>query len=438
MNSLAQLLCYLGYTVSGCDLQPPSMLCENLTARGCILYTGHEVNHLKGVSVLVYPTGIPHDNEELRTARAHGIATVSRTELLSHLLRNNDIIAVMGSGGSTVTTALLGHLLRSLAIDPTIVVDGEWGKRKRSVHMGSSKWAVVDGGGSRNALRFLRPVIAILTRINEATPIAADEAPLLSQYDSFLSAMPFYGTILLNADEHNLQPLHDRYRGKVITYGVKKRGQLFVEDITLCEEKSYFNVVDKKEGLLGTIHLNLPGLHNVSSALAAIALCYRVLQLPFDLIQKAISRFYGLARHQEVVGTFHGATVIDDCANDARTISAALATARSRSKKNVHVVWQPNGYHLLQEQWEALLNLFAKHHKKIASLHVLPVKAGMYERPIETISSDLFAQQLSQTTPELKSFCYSEDELLSDGLQSLVQGGDTVLTVGATPIEILV
>lgn len=424
MGSLMLLLMHLGYQVSGCDLRTDSPHYLQLAEYGHTLFVGHCPSHLATIDLLVHPVQAPHSLEEIRNARSHGIPTITHGELLAHVLRNHDLIGTIGHTSSTTITALIGHLLAEGNVSPTTIVNGFYGKHKRSVQLGRSQWAIVDMESSIDAMQHLTPTIVVLPDhlSNENAYLACMQV---------LEKMPFYGSIILNNDAAYAGLILKRFRNKVITYSTEDQAQMYAQDVTMSRFGSIFNVVDKHDGLLGTIKLNLPGTQAISHAIAAITVAYRLLHIPFRTIAQSMPKFSGVAYRCEVAGQAHGIMVMQDKGQSLAAIAATLHTATRAVDNKLHVIWHPQGYSFLHQAWSGLGKVFSKYGEKIASLHLFAVTGDAYEEANYAVTNQSLLETLRTAAPNVPLFYYDDQITLQESLQPLLRPGDTVCTIGA-------
>jgi len=435
MSGLAQLLCLQGYKVSGCDLHLGSIGAQRLQTLGCLLYTGHNTTHIADADIVVYSSAVPADTKELKNAQAHGIPVISRGALLGEVMRHYYSIAVSGAHGKTTTTSMIAHMLLNANYDPTIAVGGIVKTISNHVHVGTSKWFVAEADESDRSLLHIRPTIAVVTNIDlEHLHTYRDLTDIIETFDTFLSNQPFYGKLVMCNDDTHSKTLIQKHSHKTLTYGLNQGAMVHGELVSLGAEHSIFNVSSKKQGLAGTIQLNIPGKHNVYNALSALAVCHYLLDIPFEQLKKSLTKYQGVQRRFEYKGTYRNTDIFDDYGHHPTEIDATLETAARRAKNRLHVVFQLHRYSRTQQLWNNFVQVFIKHASHIATLHFTTIYPAN-ELIIPGITAEKLAADIAYECPTLSLYCYQNEQDVIEALPHFIAPGDLLLTLGAGPIH---
>ena len=431
MSGIAEVLAgYEDLEVTGCDLSRGDAVAR-LEGLGVRVTCGHDGAHLDGVDLVVKSSAVEDDNVEIRAARERGITVIRRAEMLGELMRLKYGIAVAGTHGKTTTTSLVGTLLTEAGLDPTVIVGGRMQVSGTGARVGQSHYMVCEADEFDRSFLRLMPVIAVVTSIDrEHLDTYRDLDAICEAFVDFATRVPFFGRIILCLDEPNIRRILPRLTAehRVVTYGLQPQAELTATAITVEDATTHFDVVGSDGVPLGHIHLPMVGAHNVKNALAAVAVG-RALDLDMGRIAEALSRFGGVHRRFERLGTWRDATVVDDYAHHPTEVTATLEAARQAFPAGrVHVIFQPHLYSRTRDQAEGF--------GQALLLADSAVVTGIYasrETPIEGVSGEdvVTAARIAGH----RRVDYVEDA--SDAkalLAERVAPGDAVLTLGAGDI----
>jgi UDP-N-acetylmuramate--alanine ligase len=359
MSGIAEVLLNLGYQVQGSDLKS-SDITKRLERLGAKVFIGQKAENLENAEVVVISSAIKRGNPELDAARARGLPVVKRAEMLAELMRLKSNVAIAGTHGKTTTTTMVATLLEAGGMDPTVVNGGviqAWGSNAR---MGGGEWMVVEADESDGTFNRLPATIAVVTNIDpEHMEHYGTFDNLRAAFHTFVSNIPFYGVAICNSDHPEVQSMVGQIDDRrVITYGFNVQADVRAENLTYKEGSAYFDVALQAEGQrIDGVVLPMPGDHNVSNALAAIAVA-RHLGMRKEEIKEALRTFKGVKRRFTLVGKVDGITIIDDYAHHPVEINAVLHAARKATEGRVIAVHQPHRYTRLHDLFEDFCSCF--------------------------------------------------------------------------------
>jgi UDP-N-acetylmuramate--alanine ligase len=270
MSGIAELLLNLGYQVSGSDVKA-SDITDNLVRLGGAIHIGHRKMQIAGADVVVISSAITKDNPEVEAAREMSIPVIPRAEMLAELMRLKYSVAIAGAHGKTSTTSLVANVLAGGGLDPTVVIGGKLKNIGRNAVLGQGDFIVAEADESDGSFLKFSPAIAVVTNIDrEHLDYYADLDAIKTAFLDFIDRIPFYGLAVLCLDDEPLQGLLPRIKKRVTTYGRSTQADYQARDIRFKDMQSKFTVIHRGENL-GRFCLNLPGMHNVYNALAAVA-----------------------------------------------------------------------------------------------------------------------------------------------------------------------
>ncbi len=430
MCGMAEVLFNLGYRVTGSDLAP-SEATDRLIKLGIPVAFGHKRENIFGANVLVVSSAVKEDNPEVAAARKDKIPVIRRAEMLGELMRMKFGIAVSGTHGKTTTTSMIGQILSSAGLDPTIVVGGRVVNLDTHAKLGQGEFMVAEADEYDRSFLMLSPHIAV------ATNLEADHLDYYKNLDEikeafvqFLNRVPFYGTIILCADEPNLRLIEPLLTRPVLRYGLTcpaKDCDFWGEDIRMEGLVTRF-VIKTKLGEKQQIELHIPGVHNVKNALATAAVG-REIGMGWDKIAAGLAEFRGVRRRFEIKGKGRGVIVVDDYAHHPTEIETTIRAARAAFPKNrLIAVFQP---HLFSRTRDFALEFAValSHADRAVLTEIYPSR----EQPIPGVTSALILEGFEKVG--YKNFDFiSRWEDVPEVLLPRLKEGDLVITLGAGSI----
>ena len=359
MSGIAEVLLKYGYTVQGSDLKP-SAITERLKERGAKLFFGQKAENLEGAEVIVISSAIKPGNPELDEARALGLPVVRRAEMLAELMRLKSNIAVAGTHGKTTTTTMMAELMVGGGFDPTVINGGIIHAYGSNARMGQGEWMVVEADESDGTFNRLPATIAIVTNIDpEHMEHWGDFDTLRDGFHDFVSNIPFYGLAVCCTDHPEVQNLVGRITDRrVVTYGFNAQADVRAINLTYKSGVAHFDIaLQAEDRVIEGCSLPMPGDHNVSNALSAVAVAHH-LGMSDDDIRSSLANFKGVNRRFTKVGEVDGITIIDDYGHHPVEIAAVLKAARQACDGRVIAVHQPHRYTRLHSLFEDFCGCF--------------------------------------------------------------------------------
>ncbi len=430
MSGIAEVLLNLGYTVQGSDLKR-SKITERLEGLGATVFEGQRAENLENAAVVVISSAIKPGNPELDTARMKGLPVVRRAEMLAELMRMKSNIAIAGTHGKTTTTTMVATLLDAGNYDPTVVNGGIIHAYGSNARMGQGEWMVVEADESDGTFNRLPATIAIVTNIDpEHMEHWGDFDNLRQGFLDFVSNIPFYGLAVCCTDHAEVQTLVGKITDRrVLTYGFN--AQADVRAVNLRYEKgiAHFDVLlQNEDAKIEGCTLPMPGDHNVSNALSAVAVA-RHLGMKRDEIRDALAAFGGVNRRFTRVGEVNGVTIIDDYGHHPVEIAAVLKAARQACDGRVVAVHQPHRYSRLHSLFDDFCSCFND-----ADVVAIAEVYAAGEDPIEGASrDDLVAGLIRHGHRHARAIQNEAD--LERLVREQTQPGDMVVCLGAGTIS---
>jgi UDP-N-acetylmuramate--alanine ligase len=367
MSGIAEVLQNLNYQVSGSDIADSNVL-RRLTQNGIKTYVGHHANNLQSVDVVVISSAVKQDNPEVVEAKRLSIPVVPRAVMLAELMRMKQGIAIAGTHGKTTTTSLVASVLAQAGLDPTFVIGGRLNSADANAKLGNGEYIVVEADESDASFLNLLPVMAVVTNIDEdhMETYGHDFQKLKSSFVEFLHRMPFYGAAIVCIDDEAVKDIIPSIARPIITYGISAQAQIRAVDIMANEGMMAFNVQFEDAQGMNTIavELNLPGLHNVKNALAAVAVALE-LEVSHNAIKQALSQFKGVDRrfqkYGEVAAKNGGSfTLIDDYGHHPVEMKATIEAARGAYPgRRLVLAFQPHRYSRTRDCFEDFIKVMA-------------------------------------------------------------------------------
>ncbi|KIN64591.1 UDP-N-acetylmuramate-L-alanine ligase [Sulfitobacter noctilucicola] len=430
MSGIAEVLLNHGYTVQGSDLKA-SKITDRLKELGAKIFEGQKAENIDGAEVVVISSAIKKGNAELDAARLAGLPIVRRAEMLAELMRLKSNIAVAGTHGKTTTTTMVAELLVAGGIDPTVVNGGIIHAYGSNARMGQGEWMVVEADESDGTFNRLPATIAIVTNIDpEHMEHWGDFDTLRQGFVDFVSNIPFYGLAVCNTDHDEVQKLVGKITDRrVMTYGFNAQADVRAKGLHYKAGVAHFDIhLQAEDKVIENCALPMPGDHNVSNALAAVAVS-RHLGMKIDEIREALAAFGGVNRRFTKVGEVDGVTIIDDYGHHPVEIAAVLKAARQATEGRVIAVHQPHRYSRLSHHFDEFCACFND-----ADVVGIADVFAAGEDPIEGASrDDLVAGLIRHGHRHARSVTGEED--LVRLVREQAGPGDMVVCLGAGTIS---
>ncbi len=430
MSGIAEVLLNHGYEVQGSDLKS-TPITGRLAGMGARVFEGQRAENLDGAEVVVISSAIKPGNAELDEARRRGLPVVRRAEMLAELMRLKSNIAVAGTHGKTTTTTLVAELLVKGGIDPTVINGGVIHAYGSNARMGQGEWMVVEADESDGTFNRLPATIAIVTNIDpEHMEHWGDFDALRQGFYDFVSNIPFYGLAVCCTDHPEVQALVGRISDRrVLTYGFNAQSDVRAVNLRYERGVARFDVALQAEGrMIEGCSLPMPGDHNVSNALAAVAVA-RHLGMKRDAIRDALANFGGVNRRFTRVGEVNGVTVIDDYGHHPVEIAAVLRAARQATEGRIIAVHQPHRYSRLSSLFDDFCGCF----NEADAVGIADVYAAG-EEPIPGATRDDLVAGLIRHGHRRAVAIASEDDL-ERFVRAEARPGDMVVCLGAGTIS---
>ena len=431
MSGLAEILLEEGFTISGSDAKQ-SALTDSLAQKGATIYIGQKASNLSiRPALVVYTAAIREDNEEFKAAVDAGIPMLSRAELLGQIMDNYEkSIAVAGTHGKTTTTSMISQILLVAKADPTISVGGILEAIGGNIRVGGSEVFITEACEYTNSFLHFHPKYSIITSVEaEHLDFFKDIDDIRRSFHEFAGNTAHDGVLIINGQIAALDQITNNLSCSVTTYGLCENDDFYAKNITYNDHACGTYTLMHKTEDLGTVSLSVPGRHNVSNSLAAIALCLN-LGLPLDVIKKGLLQFGGTKRRFEYKGTKNGITVIDDYAHHPTEVAATLTAARNYPHGRIICVFQPHTY----SRTKAFLSDFAR----VLSMADIVVLADIYaareKNTIGISSKDLLAE-LQKNGQE--SYYFPSFDEIEKFLSEKCINNDLLITMGAGDVYLI-
>ncbi len=432
MSGIAEVLLNQGYVVSGSDLREGPAT-ERLARLGAKIHIGHRESNIEGAEVVVVSSAIDRTNPEVVSALAARIPVIPRAQMLAELMRFKHGIAISGTHGKTTTTSLAASVLAEGGLDPTYIIGGKLNQADTNASLGASEYMVAEADESDASFLVLKPMIAIVTNIDtdHMSTYGGDFKRLKQTFVQFLQNLPFYGLVIANADDDVVTELLPTVGRTFLTFGIESGADYRAIDITTDGLTTHFEVVRPDYNNL-KVTLSMPGSHNVSNALAVVALSDH-LGVNDESLVRALSKFQGVGRRFQLTGFIQKygqqIPVIDDYGHHPKELEVTFDAVRGAYPgRRLVSVFQPHRYsrtHDLFDDFVSVLN-------RADELILMPVyPAG--ESPIVGAESKDLAQSVRRLG-HCRPYVEGEFDQVIERVGALVQPNDVVLVQGAGSI----
>ncbi|MDR2220276.1 MAG: UDP-N-acetylmuramate--L-alanine ligase [Methylobacillus sp.] len=435
MSGIAEVLLNLGFSVSGSDLAENAVT-RRLAKLGATVRQGHATGNLAAADVVVASSAVDESNPEIIAARERKIPIIPRAMMLAELMRFRQGIAVAGTHGKTTTTSLIASILAEAGMDPTFVIGGRLEAAGTNARLGQGEYIVAEADESDASFLHLSPVISVVTNIDQDHMHTYDHdvEKLKNAFVEFLQCLPFWGRAVVCVDDSNVREILPRIGKPVTPYGFSEDAMVRAINARAEGDQMCFTV-QRVNGRVTEfdVTLNLPGMHYVQNALAAIAVANE-LNVPDAAIIKALREFKGVGRRFERYGEVPARsggqfTLIDDYGHHPVEMQAVIDAARGAfPDRRLVLAFQPHRYTRTRDCFEDFVRVLSS-----ADAIVLTEVYAAGEPPIVAADGRTLARALRVAGKVEPLFAETPGEL-PEAILDIARDGDVVIVMGAGSI----
>jgi len=430
MSGIAEVMCNLGYQVSGSDIKN-SAVTERLAQLGVDICIGHKRENIAAADVVVVSSAIDRGNEEIDEAFVKRIPVIPRAEMLAELMRFRFGIAVAGTHGKTTTTSLIASVLAEAGLDPTFVIGGRLNSAGSNAKLGLGQYLVAEADESDASFLYLQPMVSVVTNIDQdhMETYGNSYQRLKDTFVEFLHHLPFYGLAVLCLDDEGIKEILPQLSKPVTTYGVDENADVRAVNIKQEGMHTSFTVLRQGGYPALDITLNLPGWHNMLNALAAVSVATK-LDVDDQAIVNSLAAFKGVGRRFQINAEleFDGGmlTLVDDYGHHPREIAATLEALRQAwPDRRAVLVFQPHRYTRTRDLFEDFVQV-------LSTVDVLVLLEVYSAGETEILGADGRAlSRAIRVRGRIDPIFVDDRGQLPEVLAAIVQPDDVVLTMGA-------
>ena len=434
MSGIAEILCNLGYKISGSDINKSSNV-NRLIEMGIKVHIGQRAENIKNVSIIVISSAIPEDNIELVAGALNKIPIVRRADMLAELMRFKKSISVGGSHGKTTTTSFISSLLEGAKLDPTVVNGGIIEAYGTNARLGKSDWMVVEADESDGTFIKLPSTYVVITNIDrEHIDFYKTFDNLNRAFRNFVENIPFYGVAFVCIDSPDTENLCKdiKYR-KLITYGFNRKSDLMISNVKVKNYLTYFDITINKSNLskkkfIKNIAIPIPGDHNIRNACASIAVALE-LDIKEKTIKDVLLNFRGVERRFSFVGSVNNIKIIDDYAHHPTEIKNTLKAARLLCNGKLIVVFEPHRYSRIIDLYDEFINSFFD-----ADILFVTKIYSAGEKQITDINEKIIANSIKKMGHKNVK-CFKDEKCMEVELSEVSSSNDFIIFLGAGSIS---
>ena len=426
MSGLAEILLTKGFTVTGSDINPGKG-CAPLEAKGIkIGYPQKAENITDDIDYVVYTAAIGDSNPELIEVRRRGIPEITRAAFLGIISESYPVsIAVSGTHGKTTTSSLISDICIAGGLDPTLSIGGVLESINDGMRIGNSDIFITEACEFTDSFLELSPTIATILNVEaDHLDYFGDLEHIRRSFKKFADLLPAHGTLVINSDIDDHTDFTPASGANVITYGTDPaKSDYFAADVSFDEKGhgSYTLMINGEDQ--GRIRLSIPGAHNVSNSLAAIAASMAA-GATLEDVRKGLSLSTGARRRQEFKGEFNGIRVFDDYAHHPDEIAVTLQAMRLMTDGEIWAIFQPHN----SSRTIAFLQEFADSMRENAD-HCILMEIYNDREADDSVSSNDITRLITDAGGDA---CFFDDmDKIAGYIREAAKPGDIVITMGA-------
>ena len=426
MSGMAKILHNLGYNIAGSD-NSPSAVTQDLEKVGIQVFSGHIGQQVKGADLVVISSAIDENNPEVIEAINLNIPIIKRAEMLGELMRLKFSIGIAGTHGKTTTTAMIGKIMMTAKLDPTVLIGGRAVELDSGGQLGKGDIMVAEADEYDRSFLKMFPSIAVITNIEEDhLDCYNDLEDLLSAFAEYISRVPFYGSVIIPSVDINMARIREGIKRPIVTFGFDGKADVRAENIEYTGFGSRFDLIVKNESL-SKIVLRVPGQYNIANALAAIAVSLEV-DVPIEAIEEALREFRGVGRRFQMIGEAAGVTVIDDYAHHPSEIKVTLEGCKKiqhdRGGRTI-AVFQPHLFSRTRDFYRQFAEALHLADEALV-VDIYPAR----ERPISGISAEMIVTYAISIGYKNVRYIGLKENAIEESME-IARNGDIIITMGA-------
>ena len=421
MAPLAEVLKGKGMEITGSDMKESAVV-DHLRSLGIPVTIGHLPESVRGAECVIRTAAVHDDNPEIAAALKAGIPVFERAQAWGALMRRyQNALCVAGTHGKTTTTSMCTHIFLAAGRDPSVMLGGTLPVLGCGHRVGHGDTIIAESCEYCNSFLSFAPTVAVILNVEaDHLDFFKDLDDIKRSFRRFAGLVPEDGWVVVNQDDPGAVDALAGLERPLLTFGVEQ-GDVHAAGLTWNAGCASFHLCIKAESPV-RITLAVPGMHNVSNALAACAAAYCLGVDPADMA-RGLAQFTGAGRRFEKKGTYHGADVYDDYAHHPDELRALLTMAKTLGYRRVICAFQPHTY----TRTAAFFDDFAQ----VLQLADAAVVAEIYAAR-ETDTLGVSSQALAERIPG--AVCRATLEEVTACLAQLARPGDLILTVGAGDI----
>ena len=427
MSGLAEILMSLGYKVSGSEIKA-SKATQKLEKLGAEVFIGHSSENINDQDLIVYTVAVKEENPEMVKGRELGIKIIDRAELLGLLMKQHNFgIAVSGTHGKTTTTSMITTIMMEAKLDPTAHIGGELDCIGGNTLIGNSDYFITEAGEYYGSFLKFFPFMAVILNIEvDHVDYFKDLNHIKDTFNKFISLVPSNGYVVACADDANTLSVVSDKNCNIVTYGIKNKANWTAQNITFSDMGFGRYDLNYNDEFIDSICLSVPGIHNISNSLAAIAACYTC-GCSIESIKSGLLSFGGSHKRFELKGLVDDIKVIDDYAHHPSEVKATLDAAQGTHHNKIWCVFQPHTY----TRTKAFISDFAGAFSNADNVIITDIYAAREKDP-----GDIHASKLADLIREKgRNVIYISDfQDIAKYLDENVMPDDLILTMGAGDI----
>lgn len=369
ISGIAVLAKKSGYEVEGCDLEKKTDYLDKVKKENVKAILGHDKKHVDHVDLVVVSPAILYVNSnhpEVIESIKKGKLLTWEEFLAKYLHNDHEVLCIAGTHGKSTTTAMLGTVLETAGLDPSVTIGASAKEWNANFRKGDGNYFITEADEFNNNFLAYNPSAIILNNVEmDHADFFRDELQVFRSFSKFIQKLNGKKILIVNQDSWGVNQVLGKvpkvFLNNLNIYGytlkskplIKLKYSVKISIQKADENGTSFSLFCEPLNIMNDYFISIPGEFNVQNA-TGVVISSKLYGISNGVVKKALEDFKGVGRRLELIGEKNGIKVYDDYAHHPTAIKATLSALRQKYPKNrIWAINEPHSYSrtnaLLQE-----------------------------------------------------------------------------------------